>query len=286
MPYADLFGALGARIAGQRVILSSRHRDYSTSPREVRRFRRYYRVANPLHRRVIAISHRIADLCRSEERRDPATVHVVWYGCADQAAGLDRAEARARIRVDCGLSADAPLIGTVGRLIPLKGHRYALEAFAAMAARLPKLVWLFVGAGPERDSLEAQARSRGLASRVRFLGHRDDVPHLLAGLDLLVHPTLVEGFGLGVLEAMVQGLPVVATRTGALPETVIDGLTGVLVPPRDPEALGEAIVSLLADRARMDRLGQQGRARYEAHFRLERMVRETVDVYERSIAAG
>jgi glycosyltransferase involved in cell wall biosynthesis len=284
LAYADLFGSFGARMAGRVTIVSSRHRDYSRSPAEIAHFRRYYRLANPLQDAVIAASHRIAELCRTEERRDPRTIHTVWYGCEDQAVG--RQDARAHVRAELGLAPDTPLLGTVGRLIPLKGHTYALRAFATIAQHIPDAVWLVVGTGPEREGLETLARSLGVGAQVRFVGHRDDVPTIMAALDLLVHPTTAEGFGLVLLEAMVQGAPVVATRVGSLPEIVVDGESGLLVPPRDPQALTDAIHPLLLDRARRESLGRQGRARYEECFRLERMVQETLRVYQQVTSAS
>jgi glycosyltransferase involved in cell wall biosynthesis len=281
LPYADLFGSLGARIARVPKVLSSRHHDYSMSPAEVGRYRRYYRFVNPLQDRVIAISHRIAHLCRVEERRDPASVDTVWYGCEDQI--VDRAGARVALREELGLPLDAPVVGTVGRLIALKGQEFALQAFADIAARVPSAVWLLVGTGPDREPLERLAQSLGVGGRVRFLGHREDVPRIMAALDVLVHPTTAEGFGLVLLEAMVQGTPIVATRVGSLPEIIVDGGTGLLVPLRDPPALAQAVLTLLLDRDQLARLGQGGRERYEGCFRLERMIGETLDVYQRVI---
>jgi glycosyltransferase involved in cell wall biosynthesis len=279
LAYADLFGSIGARLARVPRVLSSRHHDYSTSPSETRRFRRYYRVVNPLQDRVIAISGRIAQLCRDEEHRDPGSIDTVWYGCEDQA--VDRAEAREALRRELGLASDALLVGTIGRLIALKGQEFALRAFAGIAPRVPRATWLFAGSGPERDALERLAKSSGLGERVRFLGHREDVPRIMAALDVLVHPTTAEGFGLVLLEGMVQATPIVATRVGSLPEIVIDGETGLLVPPRDPTALGAALLALLEDRARLAAVGRAGRERYERCFRLERMIGETIDIYRR-----
>jgi glycosyltransferase involved in cell wall biosynthesis len=280
LPYADLFGSIGARMAGVRIVLSSRHRDYSMSPQETRRFRRYYRFVNPLQDAVIAISHRIAALCRNEEHRDPRTIHTVWYGCEEQV--VSRQEARAALRNELGVPAGALLLGTVGRLIPLKGHQYAIDALAMLRDVMPTdAVWVVVGAGPECQALQERAVALGIGDRVKFIGQRDDVPRIVAALDVLVHPTTAEGFGLVLLEAMIQSTPIVATEVGALPEIIIHGQSGVLVPPRNPSALADAIRRMLSDRGERERFGRAGRERYESCFRLERMVGETLDVYRR-----
>lgn len=277
LPYADLFGSLGARIARSGRVLSSRHHDYSTSAAEIRKYRRYYRLVNPLQDAVIAISHRIAELCRTVEGRNSRTIHTVWYGCEEQA--VDASRARVEIRAELGLAPGTPLLGTVGRLIDLKGHRYALEAFAQVRRSHPNVVWAIAGTGPEQQALEELAGSLGVGSSVRFLGQRSDVARLMASLDVMVHPTTAEGFGLVLLEAMIQSTPVVATRVGALAEIVVEGETGLLVPARDSAALGSAISTLLADSEGAAAMGRAGRKRYEDHFRLQQMIDGTFEVY-------
>jgi glycosyltransferase involved in cell wall biosynthesis len=279
LPYADLFGSTGARLAGIRRVVSSRHHDYSTSPADRRKYRRYYRIVNPLQDAVIAISRRIADLCRFDERRDPQTVHTVWYGCEDQA--VDRSEASEIIRRELRLGPSVRVMGTIARLIPWKGHRYAIEALAGLRASGQDVVWLVIGEGPERPALEAHARAMRISDSVRFLGHRNDIPTIMASLDLLVHPTSGEGFGLVLLEAMTQATPIVATRVGALPEIVEDGVTGVLVPPRDAPALSASIERMLGDSAILRSMGDAGRQRFERLFTINRMVTETLEVYEK-----
>lgn len=124
-----------------------------------------------------------------------------------------------------------------------------------------------------------EARLRGVENRVRFLGWRRDVPSLLQAMDLYVQPSLLEGFGLSVLEAMASGLPVLATRTGGLPEVVRDGKTGDLVPPGDARRLAEGIARLLSDPQRCRAYGAEGEARARSEFPLERMVRGWGELY-------
>ncbi len=155
-----------------------------------------------------------------------------------------------------------------------------LDAVARVQERTPAIRLLLVGDGDLRGDLEAQARSLGLSETVTFAGHRTDVPKALAVFDVFVLPSLWEGMPNVVLEAMAAGLPVVATAVGGTPEVVVDGVTGFLVPPRDPDALAEAITRLLRDPDLRRKMGQAGQKRIEQHFSIEETVRQTEALYE------
>lgn len=172
--------------------------------------------------------------------------------------------------------APRPMILTVARLDRQKGLGYLVEA----AALVPDALFVVAGDGRERGALEAQTRTLGLEDRLRLLGHRDDVADLLAACDLFVLPSLFEGLPISVLEAMAAGKPVVATRIGGTTEAVEDGVTGLLVPPRDPGALAGAIRTVLADSSLAKRLGEAGRARVKREFSAEAMVECTTRTYD------
>lgn len=190
---------------------------------------------------------------------------------------LERAEPR---RVD-GVPADAPVVVHVGRLAPVKGQRELLEALASVPGLHAVLVGVDLeAAGAYRAELERDAERLGVADRVVFAGYRDDVPALIAGADALVLPSWIEGLPLVVLEAMTQAKPVVATPVGGTGELVLDGETGLLVPPRDPQALARALEELAADPARARALGEAGRRRAEERFSQEAMTRRVLEVYD------
>lgn len=173
-----------------------------------------------------------------------------------------------------------PIVLALARLDAQKGLFDLLEA----AARVPEANFVIAGEGKERESLEDKARMLAIDGRVLFLGHRDDVPELLASCDLFVLPSLYEGFPLSVLEAMAAGKPVVATAIGGTEEAVINGGTGLLVPPHDPAALAAAIRSLLSDPPLGRRLGLAGRERALREFSAEKMVQEVSELYERVLS--
>jgi glycosyltransferase involved in cell wall biosynthesis len=172
-------------------------------------------------------------------------------------------------------------IAVVARLAPQKGHTILLDALPRVLASVPDVSVRIVGHEELSTvaELRAYAAARGVAEHVEFDGFRGDVPELLREIDLFVLPSLWEGFGLVLLEAMAAGRPIVASAVGPIPEVVLDGETGLLVPPGDPGALAEAIVRVLSDRALAERLGRAGRARVERAFGLDRMVEQTDALY-------
>ena len=137
------------------------------------------------------------------------------------------------------------IVGVVARLEPEKGHPTLLEAWPLVLHAVPDAYLLIVGEGSRRDALEAQARELRIAHRVVFTGRRDDVPAVTAALDVAVLPSYREAQGMAILEAMALSRPVVASNVGGIPEMIEDGVTGLLVPPHDAEALSAAIVRLL-----------------------------------------
>jgi glycosyltransferase involved in cell wall biosynthesis len=158
-----------------------------------------------------------------------------------------------------------PVVVSIGRLKPPKDFATLVHALARVAAPYRALV---VGDGPERDHVTAAVRAEGLADRVELSGTRDDVGDVLAGADLFVLSSRSEGMPMSVLEAMAAGLPVVATAVGGVPEVVVDGETGILVPPGDVQALADAIQRLLEDAALRARMGAAGRRRAKTSFAL------------------
>jgi glycosyltransferase involved in cell wall biosynthesis len=213
---------------------------------------------------------------------EPTRIHVVPSGVdaarfAPSPAGRAAARARFALADDCGT------LAVVGALEDRKGHDVLLDALARRDVR--HLAVLVAGGGTREAALRARAASLGLAATVRFLGRVDDVAPVLAAADVLVMPSRHEGLGVAALEAMAAGLPVIASRVGGLPEAVVDGATGLLVPPGDAAALGAAIARLAEDRGLAGRLGAAGAARVAARFTLAAMAEGTLAVYRRLAAA-
>ena len=175
---------------------------------------------------------------------------------------------------------DARCLVSVGRHASVKAYDVLLRAFALVSHRRPRLRLTLVGDGPERQNLERLAERLCVGSVVDFVGFRDDVPELLAKQDLFVLASRHEGISIAILEAMRAGLPVVSTRVGGVPDTVVDGVTGVLVPPDDAPRLAQAIDSLLECPCSLRAIGAAGRAVQQRSFSLARMSQMYLQLYQ------
>lgn len=279
--HADLHGILAAKLARVPVIVTSRHNDD-----DFRRRFPYQQINRILWRLAdggIAISDAIRRFVIEVEGAPPAKVRTILYGldpAPDPAVQIaDKAAARAKLRAELDLSEDAILLGMVCRLIEQKGIPYALRAFARIADDFSDTALVLAGDGDQRAELEALAVELGIADRVFFLGWRGETAPIFAALDVFLMPSLWEGFGLVLLEAMAQAVPVVGSAVSAIPEVVVDGETGILCPPRDVDALIAALTTLLNDPELRQQMGAAGRARLEAAFNPARMVQATADFY-------
>ncbi len=183
---------------------------------------------------------------------------------------------------DLGIGPGAPVIGIVAALRPEKDHATLLHAARRVLDELPGARFLIVGDGPQRPELTRLAGELGIADQVIFTGTRDDVGELLAQLDVVALTSYSECFPMAVLEAMAAGRPTVCTAVGGVPELVVEGVTGHLVPPRDPAALARHLVALLRDRDGAREMGRAARARVEADFGFQRCVRDAETALERT----
>jgi glycosyltransferase involved in cell wall biosynthesis len=184
-------------------------------------------------------------------------------------------------RVALGIPDDGALVvGAMGRLDPVKGFEYLVDAAALLRAAGRRLRVVFAGDGPSRGMLEERARQTGAHESVHFLGFRKDVQAVLDAFDVFVLSSLTEALPYALMEAMAAELPCIGTDVGGVPELIVPGSTGLLVPPRDISALATAIGRLLdAPRLRQD-MGRAGRERVNRHFSEQEMVRRTVRLYE------
>jgi L-malate glycosyltransferase len=171
------------------------------------------------------------------------------------------------------------IVGNIAALVPHKGQKYLIDAAAIVVRELPEARFLVLGEGELRAMLEQQIKHLHLAQHVVLAGFRADVLAVLKGLDLFVMSSVTEGLGTSLLDAMAASRPVVATTAGGIPEVVVNGETGLLVPPRDAPSLAAAILGLLRDEAGRRRMADAGFARVRARFSVDRMVDETLAVY-------
>ena len=181
------------------------------------------------------------------------------------------------LRQELGIVSGDRVVGSVGRFVPIKGYRYFLEAAKEILDQQSDVLFLLVGDGPLEEELKAFAEALGIAPRAVFAGYRADVAKMIALMDVFVLPSLNEGMGKVVVEAMAEGKPVVATKVGGVPELVLDNLTGILCPPKDSFAMAEAILKLLRNKELARKMGAEGRKRvyprYDAKVMVEKIER-------------
>jgi glycosyltransferase involved in cell wall biosynthesis len=261
------------RAAGDLKVPIVAHVRQEIEPRKVK----HYDLADA--NLLLAVSHHIRDTLINTGI--PAARVLTVYSGLDLRNILVEASP-VGIRSKFGIPNEAPLLGSLASLFPRKGHEVMLKALPRVLRSFPDAHYFIIGTGDANyeAGLRSQVKSLGLDGRVHFAGFQDSVFGFLAAFTVYVHPVLMEGFGIAVLEAMAMGRPVVATTTGGLPEVVQHGETGILVSPGDDIALAEAIVTLLGDPERADSMGQAGRVRVRALFSEEAMMQQLGAAYE------
>jgi len=267
-PHAVGVGLLACRLARTGRTVASRRVDF---PLRGPFSRWKYLSCN----RIIVASRAIGTVLESSGL-PAAAFRLVYEGVVDRPPLPGGREAL----VELGVPEGCPVVGNVAALTAHKDQETLLAAAAHVLRRVQDVCFVIVGEGEERGPLEDQARSLGLEGHCRFTGFRTDLDRLLPSFTLFCLSSQLEGLGTSLLDAMAFGRPVVATAAGGIPEAVEDGVTGRLVPVRDPLALADALVELLRDAPRREAMGLAGRRRFEEKFTSERMVDETLRVYE------
>lgn len=278
-PYHGKWACLAARLAGVPAIVATEHLP-------AHRLYGWARGINAIADQLVDCIVTVCDLDRDQQLRETwrqeskvVTIHN----------GIDLSRFRpdevscAQARSAQGLDADAPILGVLARLIPVKGVTHLLKALPSLIQQWPKLVLLIGGDGYERQALEAEATALGISSSVKFLGHCEDVIQVLRVIDLLVLPSELESCPIVLLEAMAMRRPAVATDVGGVSEVVLDGVTGFLVPPRNPQALSSAIARCLRD-GQLATMGSSGRTLVEKLFTAEVMTTKTIALYRTLLA--
>lgn len=199
-------------------------------------------------------------------------------------ARFDPAATETTLRAELGIAADVPLVGTVAILRMKKGYQDLVAAIPRVLAAVPDAQFVFAGDGPQRQNIEHALAVAGLGERVHLLGLRRDIPQVLKSLDVFVLPTHQEALGTSYIEAQAMGVPVVGTRVGGVPDTMIENETGLLVPAHDPPALAAAIVALAGDPVRRRAMGAAGRRWVLGEYTVQKMAERMHAVYERVLA--
>lgn len=267
---ADIFGGLAAKWCGVPSVVSRR----VDNPES----RWITRLKYDLFSHVITISDGIRQVLLSQGM-SPERVNCVRSALvADEFQHPRSAEA---FRGEFGLPEDAVVLGVMAQLIERKGHRFLLQVLPALLRDYSNLKVIFFGQGPLREALEQDVAEQGLGEIVQFAGFRTDMTDWLAHVDILVHPALMEGLGISLLQAAAASVPIIASRAGGMPEVVRDGDTGLLIEPGNTEELEAALRRLLSEPSLRRSMGESARRYVEDTFSVQRMVEGNIAIYER-----
>ncbi|MGH8506157.1 MAG: glycosyltransferase [Stenotrophobium sp.] len=266
---ADLMGGLAARRCGVPAVHSRRNEN--PEPRWLARYK------YGLFERVVAISEAIREALLSYDI--PAAKVTTVHDAFELPAGLHIATPAALCE-KFALPQGSFVIGVIAQLIERKGHRFLIEALPAVLKRYPHVRVLCFGRGGQAGKLQQRIDAAGLESIVRLVGFHNDVLHWLGALNLVVHPALMEGLGVSLLQASSLSVPIIASRAGGIPEAVRDGVNGLLVPPGDVPALTQALMQLIPDAAARAQYGAAGKRLVAEEFSMARMVEGNLAVYQ------
>jgi len=286
---AGLVGRVAAVLAGYKKTVVTAHNFviYEEVPIAKKIIYRYGEsLLSRVTSKIITVSQALKhDLVRNY-KITPEKIVPIYNGI--DLAKYYQAPPRDQARGRYGLKPEMLVIGTVARMAPQKGLKYLIEAVAKICLHpdrtSPDILFVIAGDGPLKPELERFAVDIGMRDKVLFPGYIDDINELFACLDIFVIPSIAEGLSITTIEAMAAGLPVVASRVGGLPELVTEGVTGLLVEPRDTSALAAAINSLVNDREMRVQFGEKGKMFALDRFSIENMVEQTIRVYQNVIA--
>lgn len=276
---------VAAKLAGVPRVIGTFHVNSSLDLQRVR--------SGPTHRLLETVSNRClhtAIAVSHATRRDwVQRTHIPADRVVTIHNGIDpdkfrRRQSRESARRALGLPEGGLIVGGLGRLDEAKGFTYLLDAAVKLRAEFPNLVVAIAGAGPLRESLEAQADRQGLGGVVRVLGFQADVQAVLDALDVFAIPSLSEALPFALLEAMATELPAVGTAVGGIPEVIVEGETGFVIPPRNLDRLVTGLRTLLTNPDLRSRMSTAGRERVIRHFHERDMVQKTIEVYRREIS--
>jgi glycosyltransferase involved in cell wall biosynthesis len=275
---ADIYGYFALRRTGTPLV-STCHTWYDND-RMVTLYGKADRLVLRNYAAVVAVSDEVTQrLLKAGVRKEK--IHLVRNGI--DLRPFDTAQPSLR---NASITSTPPIVGLVGRLSIEKGVDIFLHAAALVIAELPSTKFVVVGEGPDRDKLESLIDELKIRQNVTMLGRRDDMPSVYASLDIMVSASRQEGLPMAILEGMASRRPLIATAVGAVPTVVVDGRTGVLLPPQNAALLASTIVNLLRNPAERERLGAAARKLIEDEYSADRMTDDYLRVYEKAVTQG
>ncbi|MCK4622637.1 MAG: GT4 family glycosyltransferase PelF [Desulfuromonadales bacterium] len=274
-PTAFFYGTLAGKIANTPKIIYTEHgRDFSASFK----VKISNRILAKMVDRIVVVADHGKKYLVEQEGVNGEKIERIYNGIDHERFGVS--QKTEVVRRNLGLVNDQPVLGIVARLDPIKNHSCLIKAMKMVVKEQPTAILLVVGDGQQRSELENLTQILSLQNNVRFLGTRSDIPELLSALNVFVLPSFSEGLSLTLVEACASGIPIVATDVGGNKEVVLHDQNGLLVPSDHPEALGRAILRVLADGDKAQTMGKRGRQIFEESFTLKAMVKKYENLYE------
>lgn len=283
---AGLLGRFAARLAGVPLIVHTPHGHVFFGyfgPLKTKIFILLEKLASRMSDRIVALTHREKADYISYKICPEEKIVVIHSGIElDKFQEYNLAE-KTKLKKETGIPEDSFVVGTAGRLVPVKGPEFLIKASQTILSEHPDTYFVFAGDGPLKEDLEKKATEAGVEKNIVFLGWRDDIARILAAFDVFCLPSLNEGMGRVLVEAMAHGIPIVASDAGGIPDLVTHGRNGFLVPPKNPEELARHIQILIQNEDERRKMGEAGK-KMAQRFSHDTMVKNIAELYEELLA--
>jgi Glycosyltransferase len=283
---ADFFARVAAKLAGAPVVVSTVPmpvEGFDVSPIRKLIYTVFNRFSERFVDRFMVVSDALEKMMIETHRIEPQRVVKIYNGIEEDEycmADKEIVNRSSYFRKEFGLEDDIPIVGVIGRLVWQKGFEYFIEAIPEVLKKFKEARFLLVGEGELKDALAAKCKRLKLGDKIIFTGFRSDIKDILASIDVFVMPSLLEGLPMILLETMAMAKPIVATEIDGIKEILYNGEAGLLVPPKDPKALSDAIIDMLIHRDKAYQMGMAARKIVEGRFGVDVMVQKVEDVYE------
>jgi glycosyltransferase involved in cell wall biosynthesis len=283
---ADFFARIAARLARVPIVVSTiamPAEGFDVNPIRKLIYMVFNRFSERFVDRFMVVSDALEKTMIEKHKIEPQRVVKIYNGIETDEYRISNEEVmcgKSRLMEEMGLENEVPVIGAIGRLVWQKGFEYFIEAIPNVLKEIPEAMFLIVGEGELKEKLKVKSEKLKVKDSLIFTGFRNDIKEILQSIDVLVMPSLLEGLPMILLEAMAMGKPIIATDIEGIKEVLENVKTGLLVPPKDPKALTDAIVDLLIHRDKAYQMGNKARTVVNEQFSVDTMVEKVEEVYQ------
>jgi len=280
---AGLMGRLAAKLAGTPIIVHTPHGHVFFGyfgPFKTKLFIIFEKLASRITDKIVALTNREKKDHILFKIAEEDKFSVIYSGIELNILKESSSEEKQNLKKELGIPENSLIVGTAGRLVPVKGPEFLVKASKYIISKYPDTYFMFTGDGPLEQDLKRKALEMGISDNIIFLGWRDDLAKIISIYDIFVLPSLNEGMGRVLVEAMALGKSIVASNVGGIPDLVIHGKNGFLVPPKNPKELAKYIQVLLEDKDKREKMGLAGKE-IASNFTSERMVEKIANLYKK-----